>query len=125
MPSITATQPDPRFRGEAYRYLTDADELPDYDDLAADPLLKVKLFAPEGRLTYYVAALTMYGEQAVLTGFMVSPLGADCDEFGDTALDELLELRTPRLGLPLERDLNFEPLTLSALREARDTGRTP
>jgi hypothetical protein len=47
----------------------------------------------------------------VLTGYCVSPLGADCDEFGDQALAEIASVRLG--GLPVERDLHFEPMPLS------------
>jgi hypothetical protein len=47
----------------------------------------------------------------VLTGHCVSPLGPDCDEFGDQAVTEIAAVRVH--GVPPERDLHFEPMRLS------------
>ena len=46
----------------------------------------MKLFQPGSRWTYYVCAASEYEgiEGPVLTGYCVSPLGPDCDEFGET-----------------------------------------
>jgi hypothetical protein len=41
----------------------------------------------------------------VLTGYCVSSLGPDCDEFGDLALAEIARIRVG--GLPPERDLHL------------------
>jgi hypothetical protein len=45
-----------------------------------------------------------------LTGYCLSPLGRDCDEFGDQALAEIAAVRLR--GLPPERDIHFEPMRL-------------
>jgi hypothetical protein len=45
-------------------------------------------------------------------GYVVSPLGPDCDELGYFSLSELQELRFPPYGLPIERDLYFTPTAL-------------
>ena len=110
------TQTDRRFRGPAYRHLRITDELPVYGEIDDDPICKVKLFLPGSRYTYYVFAYTEYGDDCdVVTGWCVSPLGPDCDEEGDTAVSELIELRNGH-GLPLERDLSFLPVRLSEIR---------
>ena len=50
----------------------------------------------------------------MLTGFCISPLGPDCDEFGDQPLAEIARVRIA--GLPPERDLYFEPRRLSEIK---------
>jgi hypothetical protein len=52
-------------------------------------------------------------EGPVLTGFCVSPLGPDCDEFGDQPAAEIARVRVA--GLPPERDLHFEARRLSEI----------
>jgi len=42
-------------------------------------------------------------------GFVVSGLGPDCDEWGYFSLRELMSVRFPPFGLPLERDLHWKP----------------
>jgi hypothetical protein len=116
---IVFTQPDARFRGPAYEYVREADALPSIDELADDdPLCKVKLFLAGSRWTYFVAAVTRYDEQTVMTGYCVSPLGPDCDEWGDESLDRVAALRV--LGIPPERDLHYEPTRLSEIRRRPD-----
>jgi Protein of unknown function (DUF2958) len=105
------------FTGAAYQYLRADDALPTYREIAAepDPLCRVKLFQPGSRWTYYACAASEYEgvEGPVLTGFCVSPLGPDCDEFGDQPLAEIARVRVA--GLPPERDLYFEPRRLSEI----------
>jgi Protein of unknown function (DUF2958) len=107
------------FSGPAYQYLRADDALPSYREIAdeVDPLCRVKLFQPGSRWTYYVCAATEYDgiDGPVLSGYCVSPLGADCDEFGDQALAEVAALRVR--GLPPERDLHFTPMRLSKVEE--------
>jgi hypothetical protein len=124
--AIVFTQPDRRFRGPAYRYVRAADRLPTLAELGseADPICRVKLFLPSGRWTYYIAAVTRYDEQVVMTGLCLSGLGSDCDEWGDESLDAVAATRV--LGLPPERDLHFRPMRRSQLTEQlRETGCTP
>jgi len=109
-------------RRPAYRYLRKTDKIPTYDELDdMDPMCLVKLFLPEGRWTFYVTAATLYGgalyggEQIILTGWCVSALGPDCDEYGDSSMDEIAAVRT-RFGLPVERDLHWTPTRLSEVR---------
>jgi hypothetical protein len=103
------------FTGAAYQYLRADDALPAYREIADehDPLCRVKLFQPFSRWAFYVVAATEYGgiDGPVLTGYGASPLGPDCDEFGDQALAEISGVRVH--GLPPERDLHFEPMPLS------------
>lgn len=108
---------NPAKRSAAFRYLRKTDKIPTYDELTDDdPMCRVKLFLPQGRFTYYVTAATLYGEQIILTGWCVSPLGPDCDEYGDFSMDELAALRTQLFNLPVERDLHWTPRRLSEVR---------
>lgn len=70
----------------------------------------LKLFDPCGRLTYFV---TEWDGEDTLFGYMVSPLGADCDEFGYSSLTELTEVRN-RFGLGIERDIHWDSNTTLA-----------
>lgn len=111
------------FVGPAYHYIRASDQLPTLEELGqrapgggVDPVMRVKLFLPAGRFTYYVAAATEYEEDEppILTGYCISAAGPDCDAWGDTALGELMPLRV--MGLPLERDIFFKPTLFSAVR---------
>ena len=113
MSAVVATyRAAPPWRGAAYVYLRPGD-LPIYRELDEDPLCRVKLFGG-GSFSYYACAATMRDgiDGPVLSGYAT---GLAEDEWGDTALLELMALRFPPLGLPLERDLHFEPLRLSEL----------
>jgi hypothetical protein len=105
------------FTGAAYQYLRADDALPSFREIAnePDPVCRVKLFLPGSRWTYYVCAASEYEgvEGPVLTGFCVSPLGPDCDEFGDQPLAEIARVRVA--GLPPQRDLYFEARRLSEI----------
>jgi hypothetical protein len=105
------------FSGPAYQYLRADDALPSYREIAhePDPVCRVKLFQPGSRWTYYACAASEYEgvEGPVLSGFCVSPLGRDCDEFGDQSLAEIARVRVA--GLPPERDLYFEARRLSEI----------
>ena len=115
----SVTQPDQRFKDDpAYQYITEADEIPTYPEINQDdPIARVRLFLTNSRFAYYVTALTEYGDTPVLTGFCVSPLGPDCDEEGDVAVEELIELRDPLFQLPVERDHSWTPRPLSEIRK--------
>ena len=114
---LELTQTDRRFRGPAYRYVRKTDDLPDYEAIAEDPICKVKLFLPGSRLTHYIFAADRYGEVDVVTNYCVSALGPDCDEEGDMAVTELIELRDPLTHMPVERDLDWSPKPLSEIKE--------
>ncbi len=53
--------------------------------------------------------------EQIAFGFVFSPLGPDCDEWGYASLDEIARVRVP-LGMPPERDVDF---VAESLREAR------
>lgn len=81
------------------------------DGKGSDAIVYVKLFDPCGRLTLYV---TEFDGEDTLYGYMVSPLGEDCNEFGYSSLSELASVRN-WLGLGIERDQNFTPKPLNQL----------
>lgn len=122
----TYSQPDRRFRGPAYNYLRKSDKLPTYEQIAdeGDPICRVKLFSPSGRYTYYVAAATNYEGQTspTLTGYVLSPLGPDADEWGDAPIGEMANVKGP-FGLPIERDIHFKPMRLSEIQQALADGK--
>ena len=95
----------PEFQGPAYDYILTTDELPTYRELPDgddEMVCKVKLFMPAGRWTYYVVAVTEYDDTPVMTGFCLSALGPDCDEFGDQSLDEFAGVRAMAARTPTE-----------------------
>jgi len=113
---VLVGQTDPLFAGRpAFAYITASDQLPPWHNMGRDPLVKVKLFDPCGRFTYYVTGYTNHDGHRYLSGYCVSPLGPDCDEHGDMGADELERLRTPPFKLPIERDLGFQPMPQSEL----------
>lgn len=70
------------------------------DGKGGEAMVYLKLFTPMGRMTLYV---TEFDGEDTLFGFMVSPLGADCDEWGYASFRELAEVN--RFGMPaVERD---------------------
>ena len=73
----------------------------------ADKVLVAKFFGG-GRGTWY--AVEFDGEDTFF-GYVVSPLGPDCDEWGNFNLSELQSVRFPPFGLPMERDMYFKPKT--------------
>ena len=115
--SLTFRQAAP-FRGPAYEYLREEDDLPTFGELAdePDPLCRVKLFLPGSRWTYSVCAATEYDgiDGPVLTGYCVSALDERFDDFGDQDLASIAGVRL--FGMPPERDLHFGPQRLSTVK---------
>lgn len=76
----------------------------------------VKFFDPCGRYTFHV----FDGEQVegdwILFGYVVSPLGPDCDEWGYTSLNEIASVKN-RLGLGIERDMYYDGITKAEIAE--------
>lgn len=69
-----------------------------------DAVCQVKFFSPLGRMTFFA---TEFDGDDTFFGYMVSPLGADCDEWGYQSLREMAEAFR---GMPLvERDCYFTP----------------
>jgi len=75
-----------------------------------DPTVQVKYFLPGTNWTWY--GIEFDGEDT----FFGLVVGQDV-ELGYFSLSELREIRSPFGGLPVERDLYFEPTPLSKVRE--------
>lgn len=113
----------PAEKQDAYDYLPAwlAPHIPPLytQDRFDDPVAFVAYFAPEGRWKFCV---TEYSHQApddtpdLFFGYLLSPLGEDCDELCYVTLDQIEVLRSPGLKLPVERDLWFLPKPLSEVR---------
>ena len=76
----------------------------------------VKFFFPTGRYTFYATEGEPQGNDFLFFGYCVSPLGADCDEWGYVTLSELRSVKVR--GLTMERDLHF-PIAERTVGEAR------
>jgi hypothetical protein len=74
-----------------------------------DAIIHVKFFGG-GRWTWYA---TEFDGEDTFFGYTVSGLGSDCDELGYFSLSELMTLRFPPFGLPIERDRHFKSRPLS------------
>jgi len=91
----------------AYRYIRESDKMPPLaqgDD--GDGLARVKLFDPTGSWTWY---LSEYDPESRTAFGRVH--GQD-DEYGNIYMPELVDYRG-QFGLPIERDLYWEPRPLS------------
>jgi hypothetical protein len=75
--------------------------------LAAQALLK--FFTPDANWTWYASE---FDGQDIFFGLVI---GLEA-EFGYFSLSELTEVRGP-LGLPIERDLHYQPKSLRELRD--------
>lgn len=73
-----------------------------------------KFFDPCGRGTWFVFEGSPEGNDVVFFGYVVSPLGPDCDEMGNFSLNELQSVRN-RFGLGIERDIHFTPTKMSEI----------
>jgi hypothetical protein len=80
----------------------------------AEKVAVAKLFDPSGRMTLYIVEGSPEGDDVTFFGYMVSPQGPDCDEFGNSSLNELQAVKG-RFGLGLERDRSFQPTKLVEL----------
>lgn len=78
------------------------------------PLVLVRLFNPCGGGTWL---LTEHFPDSNTAFGYVAGLFPHSDEWGYSSISELEALRCPPLGLPLERDLYFEELPFSELKE--------
>jgi hypothetical protein len=85
----------------------DSNPLCSKDEQGKDATVILKLFGG-GRFTYLVTEAEKEGDDYRLYGWMVSPLGPDCDEFGYAMLNDLLSLRF-QFGLGIERDRAVTP----------------
>ena len=84
------------------------------EEIGMDAPALVKYFTPDSNWTWYASEFngkeTFFG---LVSGFDV--------ELGYFSLSELDELRGP-MGLPIERDLHFEPTTLRELKAKHERG---
>ena len=98
------------FKGPAYRYIRESDKLPALyaTEGKTEALARVKIFDPCGSWTWYVIEYDPIQKLAfgLVDGFE--------KELGYFSLEELEKTRT-RFGLPLERDLHWDPVPVSSL----------
>ena len=80
----------------------------------ADKVAVLKFFDCAGRGTWYAVEGEEQNGDLLCFGWVASPLGSDCDEWGYFSFNELASV-TNRLGLPLERDTHFQPTKLSEI----------
>lgn len=78
-----------------------------------DPLVPLKLFMPETDLSFYIVDIDP-ADPDRLYGFVT---GLASTELGYFSLAELEGLRSPQLGLGIERDAWWPNIKLSTLRE--------
>ena len=78
----------------------------------ADKVAVLKFFDPCGRGTWYAVEGQAEEGDLCLFGWVASPLGPDCDEWGYFSLNELASVRN-RMGLGIERDMHFRPTKVS------------
>lgn len=95
----------------ALRYLRAADKLPvDISAVRFEKLIcPVKLFNPSGVGTWWIAA---YDPETEIAEGVAE---IHCREFGGIYMPELVALRCPPFGLPIERDLHYKPKTVAEL----------
>jgi hypothetical protein len=86
------------------------------DDIPLEEKIAVcKFFDPCGRYTNYVFEGEPQEDGDVLFfSYVVSPLGPDCDEMGNTTLFEMQSVKN-RFGLGIERDLHFRPTKMGEI----------
>jgi hypothetical protein len=84
-------------------------ELYNGEEKGLDAIAQVKFFTPDAQWTWYASE---FDGENIFFG-LVSGLEL---EFGYFSLNELKEVKGP-MGLPIERDLHFEPKSLRELRD--------
>ncbi len=84
-------------------------KLPTLDEIDKDPLVYIKYFHPLSSWTWYVCAFDP--EREVFTGLV----DGFAVEWGDFSIREMQEIRL--LGLKIERDLHFDTIRLSKLKD--------
>ena len=85
---------------------------------AEDKVAVCNFFDPSGRFTFYAVEGSPEGDDFIFFGYTVSPLGPDCDEWGNASLKELESVRG-RFGLGIERDLHFPPTKMSEILKGK------
>ena len=81
---------------------------PAHDDLSQEMVFYVKLFTPDSNWTWFIAE---YDPETEIAWGLVK--GQE-QEFGSFSMKEIKELRGP-FGLPVERDICFDPIKEKAL----------
>lgn len=87
-----------------------------YDDLgtpADEMVAQVKFFDPMSRWTWY--GMEYDPKERIFFGYVKSGLDPDFDELGYFSLDELENLKNAA-GIPIERDMYYEPETLAKIK---------
>jgi len=79
------------------------------EEKGLNALAQVKFFTPDAQWTWYASE---YNGEDIFFGLVI---GLEI-EFGYFSLSELQSVRGP-LGLPIERDLHYEPKSLRELRD--------
>lgn len=83
------------------------------DGQGDDVLVQVKYFTPDSSYTWY--ALEYDPQQRVFFGWVIDANAPHFAELGSFSLDELESVRGP-WGLPVERDLYFDPKPLREVK---------
>src|SRR5689334_20152871 len=76
-----------------------------------DPTIYAKFFTPDSNWTWFVTEGQQEDEDFIFFGWV----NGHCLEAGYFSLNELQEARGP-MGLPIERDLHFEPAPWSEVK---------
>jgi len=116
-PRVVSPVPGPPYTGPAYEYILASDRVPPLGgqgDSGDATIARVKLVIPGSRWTLFICEHDP--TEQIVFGWIVSPLGAELDEWGYASLVEVAALRVP-LGLPPERDLDFAPAPVRQARE--------
>jgi hypothetical protein len=94
----------------AYRYIRESDNLPGLDVEEELPMAHIKLFDPTGSWTWYIAAYDPETRMAfgLVDGFE--------EEYGYIDMREIVAQRGT-FGLPIERDLHWQPVPLEQVRQ--------
>lgn len=80
------------------------------DGKGGEAVAHVKFFSAFSRYTFYV---TEWNGEDLLYGYVLSPLGEDCDEYGYASLSELAEAKVFG-GVPaIERDCHWSARPLA------------
>ncbi|MCX6076285.1 MAG: DUF2958 domain-containing protein [Campylobacterales bacterium] len=89
-------------------------EIPDLYETqnTVDPICHVKLFTPDANWTWFVTEFSKEKDDNTCFGYVVGHES----ELGYFSLQELESIRGP-LGLPIERDLHFQPTLLSEVKK--------
>ena len=95
-------------RRPCYRYIRESDKMPPLaEGDEGDGIARVKLFNPAGAGTWYLSEYDPKTRRA----FGVAVIQER--EFGYVDMAELVAFRDSRFGLPIERDLYWEPRPLA------------